>query len=81
MQVEKADPGKDETECLGTCCHACQWDQAIEEEEAVSAPAANANASEGKHATAHFEETGHPVIRSHEPDETWCWCYQDELQL
>ncbi len=39
------------------------------------------NASEGKHATAHFEETGHPVIRSHEPDETWCWCYQDELQL
>jgi uncharacterized UBP type Zn finger protein len=39
------------------------------------------NASEGKHATAHFEETGHPVIRSHEPGETWCWCYEDQLQL
>lgn len=37
------------------------------------------NASDGQHATAHFEATGHPVIRSHEPDETWCWCYIDEL--
>jgi uncharacterized UBP type Zn finger protein len=39
------------------------------------------NASEGQHATAHFEKTGHPVIRSHEPDETWCWCYEDQVQL
>lgn len=39
------------------------------------------NASEGKHATAHYESTGHPVVRSHEPDETWCWCYVDEVQL
>jgi uncharacterized UBP type Zn finger protein len=39
------------------------------------------NASDGKHATAHFEETSHPVIRSHEPEETWCWCYVDQVQL
>lgn len=39
------------------------------------------NASEGKHATAHAGSTGHPVIRSHEPDETWRWCYVDEVQL
>ena len=37
--------------------------------------------SEGKHATAHFEETGHPIIRSHEPDETWGWCYIDEIEV
>ena len=38
------------------------------------------DASEGKHATAHFKATDHPVIRSHEPGEDWCWCYVDQLQ-
>jgi len=28
-----------------------------------------------KHATAHFHDTGHPVIQSHEPGEDWRWCY------
>ena len=32
-----------------------------------------------KHATAHFHETGHPVIRSFEPGEAWRWCFTDEL--
>jgi CPA2 family monovalent cation:H+ antiporter-2 len=31
-----------------------------------------------RHATAHFQETGHPLIRSAEPDEDWSWCYLDE---
>lgn len=31
----------------------------------------------GKHATAHFEETGHPVIRSFETGELWSWCFVD----
>lgn len=31
-----------------------------------------------KHATAHFDHTGHPVIRSFEPGEAWRWCYVDE---
>ena len=35
--------------------------------------------SEGKHATAHFEQTGHPIIRSAEPGEDWSWCYLDEV--
>ncbi|MEV6161459.1 UBP-type zinc finger domain-containing protein [Streptomyces sp. NPDC052052] len=30
-----------------------------------------------KHATAHFAETGHPVMRSFEPGEDWRWCYED----
>jgi CPA1 family monovalent cation:H+ antiporter len=31
------------------------------------------------HAMRHFEETGHPVMRSAEPDEDWRWCYVDEV--
>jgi uncharacterized UBP type Zn finger protein len=37
--------------------------------------------SPGKHATAHNQETGHPIIRSAEPGETWSWCYADELMM
>jgi uncharacterized UBP type Zn finger protein len=37
--------------------------------------------SEGKHATGHFKSTGHPIIRSVEPGETWSWCYVDELMF
>jgi len=35
------------------------------------------DSSPGKHATAHFRATGHPVVRSYEPGETWRWCYAD----
>ena len=37
--------------------------------------------SKGKHATAHFHTTKHPIIRSFEPGEDWGWCYVDELWL
>lgn len=37
------------------------------------------DSSPGKHATAHFHGTGHPVIRSFEPGEAWRWCYVDEI--
>lgn len=30
-----------------------------------------------RHATTHFEETGHPVMRSFEPGESWRWCFED----
>ena len=35
--------------------------------------------SPGKHATAHFHTTEHPIIRSYEPEENWWWCYVDDL--
>ena len=35
--------------------------------------------SPGRHATAHFHATTHPLIRSYEPGEEWWWCYVDEL--
>lgn len=37
--------------------------------------------SRHKHATAHFNEAGHPLIRSFERGEDWGWCYVDELFL
>jgi len=37
------------------------------------------DSSPNRHATAHFHETGHPVIRSAEPGEDWSWCYVDEI--
>ncbi|SCG13053.1 hypothetical protein GA0115260_121824, partial [Streptomyces sp. MnatMP-M27] len=27
----------------------------------------------------HYEETGHPVMRSFEEGEDWRWCYVDQL--
>jgi uncharacterized UBP type Zn finger protein len=36
------------------------------------------DSSPHRHASAHYRETGHPVIRSFEPDETWRWCFVDE---
>jgi hypothetical protein len=35
--------------------------------------------SPNKHATAHWHETGHPIVRSYEPGEDWWWCYADDL--
>ena len=35
--------------------------------------------SKNKHATKHFRQTHHPVIKSFEPGEQWGYCYVDEL--
>ena len=37
--------------------------------------------SSAGHARAHFEETGHPVMRSIEPGESWGWCYPDQAYV
>jgi uncharacterized UBP type Zn finger protein len=37
--------------------------------------------SPGRHATAHARGAAHPIIRSLEPGEDWCWCYEDELGM
>jgi uncharacterized UBP type Zn finger protein len=36
------------------------------------------DSSPHRHATAHWRDTGHPVIRSIQPGESWRWCYVDE---
>jgi hypothetical protein len=37
--------------------------------------------SPGRHATAHFNEKGHPVVQSYEPGQDWFWCYVDDLMF
>jgi Na+/H+ antiporter len=36
------------------------------------------DSSPRRHATAHFHESGHPVVQSGEPGEHWRWCFVDE---
>jgi uncharacterized UBP type Zn finger protein len=39
------------------------------------------DSSPNKHASAHYREVGHPLVRSAEPGEDWSWCYADEVTL
>ena len=37
------------------------------------------DSSRARHATAHAGATGHPVIQSAQPGESWRWCYEHSL--
>ncbi|HTK62765.1 MAG TPA: UBP-type zinc finger domain-containing protein [Pseudonocardia sp.] len=37
------------------------------------------DSSPGKHATGHYRQTEHPLVRSFEPGEDWFWCYPDSV--
>lgn len=37
------------------------------------------DSSPRQHASAHFRDEGHPVMRSAEPGENWRWCYIHEV--
>lgn len=37
--------------------------------------------SDGRHATLHFVDSRHPVMRTAEPDAHWAWCYEHERTL
>ena len=37
------------------------------------------DSSPNKHASGHAAEVEHPIVRSMEPGETWCWCFVDDL--
>ena len=39
------------------------------------------DSSPNKHATAHWQQAQHPVMRSLERGEDWGWCYADEAEL
>jgi uncharacterized UBP type Zn finger protein len=38
------------------------------------------DSSKNRHATKHFHQSKHPLMRSIERGDTWVWCYVDELQ-
>jgi Zn-finger in ubiquitin-hydrolases and other protein len=37
--------------------------------------------SPNRHATRHALHSGHPVVASWQPGETWGWCFTDQLQF
>jgi uncharacterized UBP type Zn finger protein len=37
------------------------------------------DSSKNRHATAHFRDTQHPLVRSIEPGEAWIFCYVDKV--
>ena len=39
------------------------------------------DSSPNRHATKHYQATGHPVMKSFEPGEHWGWCYIDQVEL
>jgi len=39
------------------------------------------DSSKNRHATKHFDATGHPIMRSIEPGENWKWCYVDRVMV
>lgn len=39
------------------------------------------DSSKNKHATKHFETSGHPVMRSVTDGEDFTWCYIDKVYL
>jgi hypothetical protein len=39
------------------------------------------DSSPNRHATAHYHTSAHPIMRSGEPEETWGWCYVDQVTL
>ena len=39
------------------------------------------DSSPNQHASKHAAAEGHPIVRSAEPGEDWCWCYEDEVSF
>ncbi len=39
------------------------------------------DSSPNKHASKHHHATGHPIVRSLEPGESWGWCYVDKEMI
>jgi uncharacterized UBP type Zn finger protein len=39
------------------------------------------DSSPNKHATKHYHQTEHPIIKSFQPGENWEWCYVDEVLI
>ncbi|MFC5908308.1 UBP-type zinc finger domain-containing protein [Streptacidiphilus monticola] len=69
---EPAPCGETCPECLATGQHPVQLRLCL-----VCGHVGCCDSSPGRHATLHAKETGHPVMRSFEPGETWRWCYED----
>jgi uncharacterized UBP type Zn finger protein len=75
-QISMVEPSTPEgcTECLAT---GSRW---VHLRECLSCGHVGCcDSSPNRHATAHFDQTGHPVMQSFQPGETWRWCYPDQM--
>jgi uncharacterized UBP type Zn finger protein len=39
------------------------------------------DSSPNHHASSHARETGHPIMRSIQPQEDWSWCFEDQVAM
>lgn len=39
------------------------------------------DSSRNRHARAHYDKTGHAIIKTIEPGPDWAWCYRDDTYL
>jgi hypothetical protein len=39
------------------------------------------DSSPNRHASAHAESEGHPIVQTRQPGESWRWCYVDRVYL
>jgi hypothetical protein len=39
------------------------------------------DSSPNRHATKHFQSTGHPVMEAYDPPDGWGWCFVDEVMI
>ena len=39
------------------------------------------DSSPNRHASAHAAEREHPIMRSLQPGEDWCWCFIDQVGM
>lgn len=39
------------------------------------------DSSPRRHASAHWRESQHPIMKSREPGEDWAWCFADDVVL
>ena len=61
-------------ECLATGNHPVQLRLCL-----VCGHVGCCDSSPLRHASGHFRQTGHPVMRTFEPGQKWRWCFVDTL--
>ncbi|WP_078863418.1 MULTISPECIES: UBP-type zinc finger domain-containing protein [unclassified Streptomyces] len=59
-------------ECLAAGTHPVQLRMCL-----VCGHVGCCDSSPYRHGTRHFKDTGHAVMRSFEPGESWRWCFVD----
>ncbi|MEU1040045.1 UBP-type zinc finger domain-containing protein [Streptomyces sp. NPDC005551] len=62
------------TECLAAGTHPVQLRQCL-----ICGHVGCCDSSPLRHATEHFKESGHPLMRTLETGEDWRWCFVDHV--